>query len=149
MEPSARLFFCLRCHTQVVICRRCDRGQRYCADGCATTARRISVQRARRRYQKTRIGRLSNAQRQQRFRDRLRVSKDASCEPIQHVETKVTHQGSAASRVAVPYRHDNRHAGSNDALLTPTTTVRCHWCNNTCSAFLRRDFLATSARSPP
>ena len=32
MDPSARLYHCARCHCQVILCRRCDRGQVYCAD---------------------------------------------------------------------------------------------------------------------
>jgi len=33
MSLSARLYHCQRCHTQVIICSRCDRGQRYCPGG--------------------------------------------------------------------------------------------------------------------
>jgi hypothetical protein len=35
----ARLFVCVRCRTQVLICSCCDRGQIYCAGGCAQEAR--------------------------------------------------------------------------------------------------------------
>jgi len=36
----ARFFLCVRCRVQVLICSCCDRGQIYCADGCAQIARR-------------------------------------------------------------------------------------------------------------
>ena len=29
MEKDARLFNCVRCHTQTIICRKCDHGQIY------------------------------------------------------------------------------------------------------------------------
>ena len=70
MNPSARLFNCARCHCQVIICRRCDRGQVYCAEGCADLARITSRRRAGKRYSTTRRGRHNNAERQRRFRVR-------------------------------------------------------------------------------
>lgn len=150
MEPSARLFYCLRCHTQVVICRRCDRGQRYCGADCATAARRESSRRAACRYQRTRPGRFANAQRQQRFRDKAHDSTRSLCDPVSRADTKVTHQGSVPLRSALPYRIDQTDTVHLDALSTRhSTVVRCHGCGCVCSAFLRRDYLSTAARSPP
>jgi TPP-dependent pyruvate/acetoin dehydrogenase alpha subunit len=80
MNPSARLFHCARCHCQVILCRHCDRGNVYCANGCADYARTTSLRRAAIRYRATRRGRHSNADRQRRFRARQ--------------QEKVTHQGS-------------------------------------------------------
>ncbi|MDS4055720.1 hypothetical protein, partial [Accumulibacter sp.] len=79
MEITGRLFLCHGCRTQVVVCRRCDRGQIYCAAGCAQAARRACVQEAGRRYQKSRRGRLKHAERNRRYRLR---------------QQNVTHQGS-------------------------------------------------------
>ena len=39
VEAPARLFVCVGCQVQVLICRCCDRGQIYCASGCAQEAR--------------------------------------------------------------------------------------------------------------
>ena len=39
-EGPARLFLCARCQAQVLVCSCCDRGQIYCASGCAREARR-------------------------------------------------------------------------------------------------------------
>ena len=61
MNPSARLFFRARCHCQVIICRRCDQGQVYCAAGCAEMARAISQNRAAKRYHATHRGRRYEA----------------------------------------------------------------------------------------
>ena len=54
---SSRLFLCGRCRRQVVICRRCDRGQVYCGPDCALEVRRRNQRDARRRYQATDRGR--------------------------------------------------------------------------------------------
>ena len=70
MQTSSRLYQCLRCHIPVVICHRCDHGQRYCANGCSKKARMVSQKRASEKYQTTRAGRFNNAARQQRFRNR-------------------------------------------------------------------------------
>jgi hypothetical protein len=43
MDTDARLFNCARCHRQVVICSRCDRGNLYCGSQCAQSARGESV----------------------------------------------------------------------------------------------------------
>jgi hypothetical protein len=43
---SARLFLCERCRALVLICSCCDRGQIYCANGCAEEVRRQSVRAA-------------------------------------------------------------------------------------------------------
>ena len=66
--PSPRLFLCARCRCQVLVCRRCDRGQVYCGRGCAQEARRCNQREARRRYQATERGREMHADRSRRYR---------------------------------------------------------------------------------
>ena len=133
MDPSARLYHCARCHCQVILCRRCDRGQVYCADGCARKARRDSLRRAGARYRATRSGRLNNALRQRRFRTR---------------QQKVTHHGSVAAAapavllVTRPVSDRVRGRGQGG----PAETLHCHRCGRICSPFLRRDFLRSPVR---
>ena len=76
---AARLFVCLRCRAQVLVCSHCDRGQIYCAGACAQEARQRSRQAAGKRYQATYRGRLNHAARAGRYRARQKI---------------VTHQGS-------------------------------------------------------
>ena len=64
---DARLFLCARCRRQVLICSRCDRGQRYCGARCSGPARRESLRAAGRRYQHSRRGRHCRAERQRRY----------------------------------------------------------------------------------
>jgi hypothetical protein len=69
-EVSCRMFLCGRCRSQVLICRRCDRGQIYCIGTCAQLARRDRQREARRRYQATPRGRAMHAERSRRYRAR-------------------------------------------------------------------------------
>ena len=69
-DQSARLFLCACCRIQVLVCRQCDRGQRYCADGCAATTRQALQRDSARRYQRGRAGRFKHALRTRRWRAR-------------------------------------------------------------------------------
>ena len=99
-EGSYRLFSCRRCAQQVRICRRCDRGHRYCAAGCARIRRRESLRRAADRYQQSYHGACRHAARQRAWRARQ----------LQ----KVTHQGSRGE------------AGADIVSATSTATLDDH-----------------------
>lgn len=129
MEATCRLFLCARCRKQVLICRHCDRGQIYCANGCAKIARSYSLREAGRRYQQSRQGRFKQAERIRRFRLR---------------KQNVTHQGSepAAENDLLPMNSakvDKRMDLS--AGTYPLNTLRCHFCGASCSDFVRYSFL--------
>lgn len=123
MKSIPRLFNCLRCHKQAVICSRCDRGQIYCGKQCAQLARRRSCRLAEKRYQKTLQGRLKHALRQRRYRARLKK--------------KVTDQGSSFVGI---------NALLNPVKNQPTTTSycndsRCYFCKKPMSNWVRQGFL--------
>ena len=61
---EGRVFTCGMCGRTVWICKRCDRGHRYCSKACSEDARRASSTKARRKFQRTSRGRKSNARRQ-------------------------------------------------------------------------------------
>lgn len=134
MTPSSRLFNCARCHALTIVCSACDRGQRYCPSTCRKQARRDSLRRAARRYQRTRRGRHANAERQRRHRERQRK--------------KVTHQGSVAlgSPAVLPARANKLTEPVSVIRQTTSAQMHCHFCHRTCSPFLRRDFLCSSSR---
>jgi hypothetical protein len=67
---SFRLFLCAGCRRQVVVCRKCDRGQIYCGKDCSLNARRSRQREARRRYQASDRGRQMHADRSRRYRAR-------------------------------------------------------------------------------
>lgn len=131
MLPSARLFNCARCHCQVTICTRCDRGQRYCAQGCAALARTESCARASRLYQSSRAGRENNALRQARHRARQRQ--------------KVTHQGSALEDPS-DLLAEALSTVQREAVSEPGPVIHCHFCRCQCDPFLRRRWLARGSR---
>ena len=81
-RTSYRLYSCRLCVAQVRICSDCDRGNQYCADGCAGIRRRESMARAGVRFQLSPRGARLHAARQSAWRARR----------IQ----KVTHQGSVS-----------------------------------------------------
>lgn len=129
---TARLFLCVRCKAQVLVCSHCDRGQIYCAQGCAQTARRDAQRAAGRRYQKSRRGRVNHAARAGRYRAR---------------QNNVTHQGSPPHRA-----NDWVTASSKPPSASPGDVARpspphrsgswfCHWCGCRCPPFVRREFL--------
>ena len=129
---TARLFLCVRCQAQALVCSHCDRGQIYCAQGCAQTARRDAQRAAGRRYQASRRGRVNHAARAGRYRAR---------------QNNVTHQGSP------PHRADDLVMASAVVIAaSPGEGARsspghrsgswsCHWCGCRCSPFVRREFL--------
>jgi len=139
---SARLFLCARCRQQVVLCSRCDRGNRYCGPTCAQRARREAQRAAARRYQSSRRGQRTHAARQARYRQRQRE--------------KVTHQGSPPSppdqcsceNTPTPVAVAEPEAVLESAPVTAalvddarTPAVRCQRCGRECSPFLRQGFL--------
>jgi hypothetical protein len=127
MQTSSRLYHCVRCHAQVIICHRCDRGHRYCTNGCSEMARRGSLSRASKKYQQSRIGRFNNAARQKRFR--------------QQKKQQVTHQSSQTISLNAVLKPQNKTLKSATYPKKHTNIVCCHHCGEVCSPFLRHDFL--------
>jgi len=95
MLRSARLFLCVRCSAQVLLCSHCDRGQVYCTRACSFAARRERRRHTAKRYQDSRGGRLKHAARTACWRKRRRSGQLASAgDDID----KVTHQGCPPAR---------------------------------------------------
>lgn len=125
MKLSSRLFNCVGCHTQTVVCSDCDRGQIYCGKMCSQLARIQSHRLANQRYQTSFKGRMNHALRQRRYRES---------------KIKVTDQGSLLEV-------------ENDVLLSVELTCSepeiqsivgrdvCHFCKKPVTSFLRFGFL--------
>ncbi len=118
-EDSYRLYNCARCARQVRICRQCDRGNRYCAAGCARECRGESLRRAGQRYQLSARGACTHAARQALWRRR-------------HAQ-KVTHHGSPAM------------ATMGIVASTPTTTQGEDHADTASGGRLRRAALRAQA----
>jgi len=127
-EAPARFFLCARCRARVLICSCCDRGQVYCAGGCAKEARRRAQRAAGARYQAGRRGRFAHALRARRYRYR---------------QKNVTHQGSPPAPPDDLLSEDPAaaNAASSSGDFPQTPAWRCHWCGCRCPDFVRQDFL--------
>jgi len=144
MPQTGRMYQCARCREQVVVCRRCDRGQIYCLAGCATLARRERQRAAARRYQSSRRGRFVHAERSRRHRHRQRASTQI-----------VTHQGSVAldagdllrfeATVAVNASIDAQLDVVADEVVQLSAPVEsspsCKQCGALCAAGVRYGFV--------
>jgi len=126
LEKSTRIFNCGLCHLQILVCTDCDRGQRYCKP-CAKVARQRSVRIAKRRYQKTRQGRLKHAARQRRYKLKKQLLQI------------MTYTGSPEQPP-----HDSLPLGVKLTTLKSPTQRACHFCGCVCGSWLRYDFLTTA-----
>jgi len=137
MSSNARLYQCTRCHSQVIICRRCDRGNVYCAESCAKLARFESKKRTEKRYRNSPLGRHTNAQRQRRFRAKKR-----------ELLKKVTHQGSPPDTANDLLSAEKKPRQDNHKFVNnlTTETIHCHFCGCECTSFLRSGFIRRPMR---
>lgn len=131
MEPKARLFQCHLCHTQVVICSRCDHGNVYCSDKCSTLARQRSLRAAGKRYQATVNGKRNHAARQARYEMKLTAN--------------LTHHGSLPLPLCASMQplENNAKNPENDQ---QKIVLLCCCCHKPVSAWLRNDFLQRANR---
>jgi hypothetical protein len=67
---SLRMVTCALCTLLFYLCRRCDRGNRYCTTTCRKKGRVQVLRLAQQTYRRTPDGRMRNAVRQTRFRDK-------------------------------------------------------------------------------
>ena len=126
MEPPPRRYLCACCHIPVLVCSRCDRGNRYCKD-CAPKQRSSCVRAAGQRYQASRHGRHTHAQRQRRYRDK---------------RAKVTHQGSPPLALPALLPTD----AAVIVLDVQPASWQCHFCCCDRGEFVRIDFLRRRIR---
>lgn len=123
MNKTARLYYCVSCHRQTLICSECDRGNIYCAADCARQARTQSLRTASQHYQKSYRGKLNHAARQQRYRARQKQ--------------KVTHQGS------------QEHVDASPLSPTDKSTPKClycHFCGIKVADFVRSNYVSRISR---
>ena len=156
-EQTGRLFLCARCQTQVLVCSQCDRGHRYCANGCANITRRSRQREASNRYQQSRTGRHKHAARMHQWRQ----SRAASAKIVTHHGSQITPAGdvlaanesptatspdSQAPSPCSPIAPDSIAlcATTNTRISMPAPLWRCHWCQSPCPALVRQGFLRHS-----
>ena len=134
-EPDCRIFACQRCHGEVVICRRCDRGNRYCP-ACAPRARAEKQRVAGALYQKTEAGRLNHKMRQEQYRARL-----AAVEKVTHhgdLERGFGPHWTVATLGSGQESQDERREPSPERpALSPPAPRCCDFCGRRCRCAVR------------
>ena len=140
LERPARLFLCVGCCTQVVLCSQCDRGNRYCGRACWRQAHDLARREAASRYQRSRRGRVQHAARSRRWRQRVARGDDADA------EHNVTHQGCPTGMAAAPLAactSDIRSIAPDTPASMPTfsAALRCYRCAVVQPDWLRQDYL--------
>jgi hypothetical protein len=98
------------CLRVFLLCRRHDRGQRYCSRLCRMRAGRRRTQKARQRYARSDKGKRNNRERQRRFRARWRSApkpgraKSVTDHSSQTVEEEASWTGAATKSPPEPDR---------------------------------------------
>ena len=94
MHDSPRQYGCLKCNRPTVICRHCDRGNRYCKQ-CAPIMYLKARRRAKQKYQKTYQGRINHAARQKRYRNRLKKKVTHQCSKVISLRDLLVNNGNS------------------------------------------------------
>ena len=156
-EQTGRFFLCARCQAQVLVCSQCDRGHRYCANGCANITRRSRQREASNRYQQSRTGRHKHAARMHQWRQRRAASakivthhgsQDTPTDAVLPVNESppAISPDSHAQPPCRPIASDSiaLSATANTRISMPASLWRCHWCQSHCPALVRQGFLRHS-----
>lgn len=156
-DQTGRLFLCARCQAQVLVCSHCDRGQRYCANGCAKITRRSRQREAGKRYQQSRVGQHKHAARMHQWRKRRAIAAkivtyhgspatpaDAALQTNE--SPPAISPDSQAQPPCRPIASDSiaLSATANTRISMPALLWRCHWCQSPCPALVRQGFLRHS-----
>jgi hypothetical protein len=143
-----RLFNCARCHVQVRICTRCDRGQCYCTSECSKEAYRQQVLEAGARYQATEKGRLNHKVRQQRYLERQEKTMTHKGPPWEADDLPLRPCPEAEYWAVSPGREEVNDADEieesspSQEMPSPVVSrssdlVRCDFCGRLCGEFAR------------
>jgi len=127
----------------VLLCSRCDRGQRYCGRVCSRQARLDSRRDAARRYQRSRAGRMAHAARSRRWRHRRRERERAcgdAAASAGSVINFVTHQGCPTPPADAPLVAADGNKARRDTNTSPNAE-HCRRCAAPLSPWVRQGFL--------
>lgn len=74
-----------KCNGPFVVCEHCEEGQKYCSEGCRTSARQEQVRRARRKHARSNKGKQATSKRNLRYRSRQ--SEKLRAKSLRQIET--------------------------------------------------------------
>ena len=142
---------------QVVLCSRCDRGNRYCSRTCSRQARDAARCEAASRYQRSRRGRAAHAERMRRWRQRAAACQDHGANADAESQ-KVTHQGCPPGPPTAPlatWTQDSTIASAAQEVTPPqcgatttcaTVSMHCQRCAARLPGWLRQGFVRHAVR---
>lgn len=136
-KPSEvnRLLNCVACSKLRFICSKCDRGNIYCSV-CAPERRLQARRRASARYQATHRGKRMHADRQRRYRERLKMQK------VTHNCSKQVYRRALLERARLlPLTKP-----PSDTEIDSKNRICCY-CGKSPSRFLRSNTLQAHARA--
>jgi hypothetical protein len=137
---SGRTLQCACCHTEVLVCVDCERGQRYCSDECRKQARLASQRRASRVYQSSRVGRCNHARRQGRLRTRQR-QRQRQRQPEPELIPKNSDSSGPSQEACAGDLLGPRLDVRPQAASKPTPAWHCHWCARPVASGIRHRWL--------
>lgn len=145
-EPeSLRRYRCARCHTEVLICGHCDRGNQYCSGDCARMRRRQSLTAAQKRYQQTPQGRIKHRTRQRIYRAHKESVTHHSSKPKENSTLSLQEQ---RALVVTPLQQSgcDKSQPEHEVRKTSARPNCCHFCDKSSSLYVRLDFFRTKKK---
>lgn len=132
------------CGAVFYLCRRHDRGQRYCSAPCRQQARQASVRAARRRHQRSPEGRLDHADRQRVYRERVM---DQGPQKLAHAVHRVAVDAGSATEAprALDREDTDARTEGGDAAIPEPNRPRCVVCGAH-SPWVRHTYLSRQGR---
>jgi len=143
IDTGGRLFLCARCREQVVLCSRCDRGQRYCGQACADAVRRDRQRAAGQRYQCSSAGRSKHAERSRRWRLSQKAQQN---EPSIDASATVTHHGPPEPVGDAPRPLAIAERSPASAGVTVPAQWHCPGCTRLLRPWVRQGFMRMRRR---
>ena len=141
-ENSLRWYRCKECKCEMVICRYCDRGNKYCSRRCANESRCELLNAARKRYEETEQGKRKHRARQRKYRENKKKVTDHSSQPVKEVAVCES-LGNECQKLTVSEETKPSEEQSSD-LIGKTKRSICHFCKRIFEGFLRYDRLGRS-----
>jgi hypothetical protein len=148
-EDSARFIICASaaCGRGFFLCRRCDRGNKYCSKACATAARHAYLIGVRRKHASSPEGREDHRERTARYRERRRQTRAVTdlgrqkrvrtgnvalrLAPI--ATAAIADAGAKANGLRVPplFHRERRHRRRDSRVAAAARGVLCARCRRT------------------
>ena len=149
VRETIRRFLCARCRVEAYLCTACDRGPRYCSDGCALAARRRFQRESDQRYQSSERGRLKHAERARRYRQRRSsVTEQGAAMSPEHDLCSMSAPHEVSARHHRLRKRQQRASGTSIDDEAHPGQVGCRVCRRWCDPWIRHTPLRPRRSGP-